>query len=316
LGLEFRQIHWDESLRADVIAMLRLAVREDLGRAGDATSKALILKGAMGAADVVARQAGILAGLPAAEIAAHLVDPSLQWMPQVADGQPVAPGDGVASLAGPVRSILAAERLVLNLLTRLSGIATLTRRYVDAVAGTRARIYDTRKTTPGWRRLEKYAVRMGGGCNHRAGLYDAILIKDNHLAFGRENASGKAGFSPAEAVHRARRWSQRHAPSSAGSRTIVEIEVDSLTQLDDVLPARPDLVLLDNMAPEQLRQAVARRDAVAPEIELEASGGVTLDTVGQIARTGVDRISVGALTHSPPALDFGLDWAQPSLGRL
>jgi nicotinate-nucleotide pyrophosphorylase (carboxylating) len=211
-----------------------------------------------------------------------------------------------------VRSILAAERLVLNLLTRLSGIATLTSRYVDAAGGTRARIYDTRKTTPGWRRLEKYAVRMGGGCNHRAGLYDAILIKDNHLAFGRANASGRAGFSPAEAVHRARRWSQRRAPSSAGCRTIVEIEVDSLAQLDEVLPARPDVVLLDNMAPEQLREAVARRDAVAPEIELEASGGVTLDTVAQIAQTGVDRISVGALTHSPPALDFGLDWAQLS----
>jgi nicotinate-nucleotide pyrophosphorylase (carboxylating) len=215
----------------------------------------------------------------------------------------------VARVEGSVRGILAAERLLLNLLTRLSGIATLTRRYVDAVAGTQARIYDTRKTTPGWRRLEKYAVRTGGGRNHRSGLYDAILIKDNHLAFGRQKTSGAAGFSPAEAVDRARRWIARHAPVPVRSRMIVEVEVDSLAQLDEVLPAGPDLVLLDNMDPKQLREAVARRNAIAPQIELEASGGITLDTVGPVAQSGVDRISVGALTHSPEALDYGLDWS-------
>jgi nicotinate-nucleotide pyrophosphorylase (carboxylating) len=184
----------------------------------------------------------------------------------------------------------------------------LTRRYVDAVSATGARIYDTRKTTPGWRRLEKYAVRVGGGWNHRTGLYDAILIKDNHLAFGREGKWGTAHFSPAEAVAQARQWIKRRVPQLVCARMIVEIEVDSLEQLDEVLPAGPDIVLLDNMAPAQLREAVLRRNARAPEVELEASGGVNLQTVRQIAETGVERISVGALTHSPQALDFGLDW--------
>lgn len=310
MALEFHQVQWDDSLRDETVALLRLAVREDLGRPGDRTSKALIPQGATGAADVVVRQAGILAGLPAAETAVRMVDRSLTWTSLGCDGKPIAAGNCVARVEGSVRGILAAERLLLNLLTRLSGIASLTKRYVEAVAGTKARIYDTRKTTPGWRRLEKYAVRTGGGRNHRTGLYDAILIKDNHLAFGRESASSKAGFSPAKAVNRARRWIERHVPPSAAAGMIVEIEVDSLAQLDEVLPAGPDLVLLDNMTPEQLRDAVARRNAVAPEIELEASGGVTLETVGPIAQTGVDRISVGALTHSPQALDFGLDWGR------
>lgn len=308
MTLDFQQIAWDESLRREVMAMLRLAYREDLGRWGDRTSKALIPPGAQGAAEVVARQPGIVAGLPAAETAVRLVDRSLAWTACGGDGRAIAAGDCVARVEGRVRGILAAERVLLNLLTRLSGIATLTRRYVDAVAGTRARIYDTRKTTPGWRKLEKYAVRMGGGRNHRTGLYDAILIKDNHLAFGRQGHAG--GFSPAEAVRRARRWIQRHVSPEIAARMIVEIEVDTLAQLDEVLSARPDLVLLDNMAPDDLREAVRRRDAAAPEIELEASGGVDLQNIGPIAQTGVDRISIGALTHSPPALDFGLDWVR------
>jgi nicotinate-nucleotide pyrophosphorylase (carboxylating) len=268
----------------------------------------------MGAADVVARQAGVIAGLPAAETAVQLIDAALTWSPDCHDGQAIAPGVRVARLEGPARSVLAAERLLLNLLTRLSGIATLTRRYVDAVAGTQARIYDTRKTTPGWRRLEKYAVRMGGGRNHRAGLHDAILIKDNHLAFGRESTWGTSHFSPAEAIAHARQWIKRRVPQLVRSRMIVEIEVDSLAQLDEVLPAGPDIVLLDNMPLEQLREAVARRDARAPDIDLEASGGVNLESVRQIAETGVQRISVGCLTHSPQALDFGLDWV-PSAGQ-
>jgi len=292
--------------------MLRLAIREDLGRRGDQTSKALIPTGAVGAAEVVARQPGIVAGLPAAETAVRLVNRALVWTARLGDGQAVEAGDCVARIEGPVRGILAAERVLLNVLARLSGIATLTRRYVDAVAGTRARIYDTRKTTPGWRRLEKYAVRMGGGRNHRTGLYDAILIKDNHLAFGRQDEA--EGFSPAEAVRRARRWIQRRVPPEIAARMIVEIEVDTLDQLDEVLAAGPELILLDNMTPDQLREAVRRRDAAAPEIELEASGGVHLETVGPIARTGVDRISVGALTHSPTAMDFGLDWVRRPTG--
>jgi len=305
---EFQQIEWDASLRDEAAALLRVAVREDLGPLGDSTSKALIPKGATGAAEVIARQDGIVAGLPAAEIAVHLIEAGVQWTPDVADGTRVALGQRVARLEGPARGILAAERLVLNLLARLSGIATLARRYVEAVAGTRARIYDTRKTTPGWRRLEKYSVGVGGACNHRTGLFDAILIKDNHLAFGRESTWGTAHFSPAEAIAHARQWIKRRVPQLVRLRMIVEIEVDSLEQLDEVLAAGPDIVLLDNMGPAQLREAVARRNARAPAVELEASGGVNLDTVRQVAETGVERISVGALTHSCQALDFGLDW--------
>ena len=175
------------------------------------------------------------------------------------------------------------------------------------MAGTKARIYDTRKTTPGWRRLEKYAVRCGGGWNHRGGLDEAVLIKDNHLALGTSAAAAPGGDS------RRPRRSSGHGSSSqqhAGDREmVIEVEVDTLEQLDAVLPARPDIVLLDNMTPAQLREAVARRDAVAPAIELEASGGVDLSTVASIAESGVERISVGALTHSAVALDFGLDWA-------
>ena len=188
---------------------------------------------------------------------------------------------------------------MLNVLGRLSGIATLTRRYVQAVAGTRARIYDTRKTTPGWRRLEKYAVRCGGGWNHRTGLFDAVLIKDNHLAFGAGRPAGRelqAGRRPCAA----RQFLQHHyGPGAAGM--IVEVEVDTLAQLAEVLAAGPDIVLLDNMSAEELRQCVECRDAVQPGVELEASGGVDLETVGRIAESGVDRISVGALTHSAPA---------------
>ena len=206
----------------------------------------------------------------------------------------------------PPADLLAVERILLNLLGRLSGIATLTRQYVDAVAGTKARIYDTRKTTPGWRRLEKYAVRCGGGWNHRGGLHEAILIKDNHLALGAQSSDGAQRFTPAEAVTRAKQFVQEHA---ADPGMVIEVEVDTLQQLDAVLPMRPDIVLLDNMSLSQLRDAVSRRDAVDPAIELEASGGVTLATVGEIAATGVERISVGALTHSAVALDIGLDWA-------
>jgi nicotinate-nucleotide pyrophosphorylase (carboxylating) len=204
--------------------------------------------------------------------------------------------------------VLTAERLLLNFLGRLSGIATLTRRYVEAVVGTRARIYDTRKTTPGWRRLEKYAVRCGGGWNHRSGLFDAVLIKDNHLAVRSASPGGAAGYTPAEAVARARRYAGDRAGEAGCGELIVEVEVDTLEQLAEVLPAGPDLVLLDNMSLDQLRQAVAYRDAVHAAIELEASGGVGLENVRALAETGVDRISVGALTHSAPSLDVALDW--------
>ncbi len=302
MSKDFRQITWDEQLRADWLKLLRLAIAEDLASQGDRTTEALVGEAALGAAEVVVRGHGVVAGLPVVEIALGQIDPRLDWSPTANDGQAVGPGHRLGRIAGPARGILAAERLVLNALGRLCGIATLTRQYVDAVHGTKARIYDTRKTTPGWRQLEKYAVGCGGGTNHRTGLFDAVLIKDNHLALGSDGSSGTQ-FTAAEAVTRAKRFTHDHAPEM-----IVEVEVDTLDQLADVLPAGPDLVLLDNMTAAELREAVARRDAAAPSVELEASGGVTLETIGTIARSGVERISVGALTHSAAWLDLGLDW--------
>jgi nicotinate-nucleotide pyrophosphorylase (carboxylating) len=205
----------------------------------------------------------------------------------------------------------------LNLLGHLSGIATLTARYVEAVSGTKARIYDTRKTLPGWRRLEKFAVHCGGGHNHRLGLFDGVLIKDNHLAFGAEQ-TGAARYTPAEAVQRARAFLAQLPAEARPETLLVEVEVDSLDQLSEVLSAAtsretlesllPDIVLLDNMPPAVLAEAVALRNALAPAVELEASGGVNLSTVAAISRTGVERISVGALTHSACWFDVGLDW--------
>ena len=200
IDMEFHQLIWDAELQADWQRLLELAVAEDLGQAGDCTSLALVGQQAAGRAAVVARQAGIVAGLAAVDMTLKRFDPRLRWSPEVADGRAVQPGGRLGLVDGPARGILAAERVVLNLLGRLSGIATLTRQYVEAVADTKTRIYDTRKTTPGWRRLEKYAVRCGGGWNHRRGLFDAILIKDNHLAFGEEASAGPARYSPAEAV--------------------------------------------------------------------------------------------------------------------
>ena len=309
MNREFRQTVWDRQLQEDWQAILRLAVREDLGRSGDWTTRALVPEHATGRGAIVAREPGMIAGLPGVEATLREIEPLLTWKPAVEDGRPVAAGDVLGQIEGPARGLLSAERLTLNLLGHLSGIATLTRAYVEAVAGTGARIYDTRKTTPGWRRLEKYAVRCGGGWNHRSGLHDAVLIKDNHLALGAEteaDVQSSGRFSPAEAVAKARRFLREHA-SEAGE-IIVEIEVDSLEQLDEVLPAGADLILLDNMAAAVLREAVARRDACKAQVELEASGGVNLDTVVEIARAGVDRISVGGLTHSARCLDVGLDW--------
>jgi nicotinate-nucleotide pyrophosphorylase (carboxylating) len=295
---EFHQTVWDDDLRAQWQEILRLAIREDLGQRGDWTTAALVPEDAPGRATIVARRPGVLAGEPAVADTLRAVDGRLDWHPAARDSQAVARGQAIGRIEGPARGLLAAERVLLNFLGRLSGIATLVRRYVDAVSGTRARIYDTRKTTPGWRRLEKYAVRCGGGWNHRTGLFDAVLIKDNHLALGT---------GPAEAVTRARKFLADRFGQS-GCQAIVEVELDTLEQLEAVLAAGPDLILLDNMSPHELGEAVRRRDACGAAIELEASGGIELATLRQIAETGVERISVGALTHSAGALDFGLDW--------
>lgn len=282
--------------RAAAETLISLALAEDLGERGDLTSQTLIPLAARGTVQVVARQAGVLAGLPlVASVFANL-DPDVTVTPRVADGDRLTRRTVVADVSGPVRSLLTGERTMLNFLTHLSGIATLTRQFVDAVAGTRAVILDTRKTLPGWRRLQKYAVRCGGGANHRMGLYDAILIKDNHLAAWTADHT----HDIASAVRLARR--------AAPPGVTVEVEVDRLEQLREVLPVGPDIVLLDNMRLDLLRQSVQLRDSLAPQVQLEASGGVTLATVADIARTGVDRISSGALTHSAPNLDLAFDW--------
>jgi nicotinate-nucleotide pyrophosphorylase (carboxylating) len=303
---EFRQQTWDDDARAAWQQLLALAVREDLDRVHDWTTVALVREGTLGAALVVAREPGVVAGLPAAEMVVAEYDRGVQWTSLVEEGAWVEAGAAIASLEGAARSLLTAERVLLNVLGHLSGIATLTRRFVAAVAGTKARIYDTRKTTPGWRRLEKYAVRCGGGHNHRGGLYDAVLIKDNHLALGA--SLGGERFTPAQAVQRAREFLGGLLSPEQAAMFIVEVEVDTLAQLAEVLPAGPDIVLLDNILPAMLREAVALRDRTAPQVELEASGGIRLETVAQVAASGVERISVGALTHAVRAWDVGLDW--------
>lgn len=309
---DFELITWDERLEADCRELVRLAIREDLDRWYDWTTVALVPEQATATARIIARQKGVLAGIPAARLALRGYDDQASFEPCSDDGALVERGTCIATLAGSARTLLTAERVLLNFLGRLSGVATLTRRYSDAIAGAKARIYDTRKTTPGWRRLEKYAVHVGGGMNHRAGLYDAVLIKDNHLAFGA-GGEGGARYSPAEAVERVRSFLRDYPLGAQWSSLVIEVEVDSLEQLVAVLPVRPDIVLLDNMPLDMVAAAVAKRDAIAPDVELEASGGVTLDTVAAIAKTGVDRISAGALTHSAVNFDVALDWGSEQI---
>jgi nicotinate-nucleotide pyrophosphorylase (carboxylating) len=267
--------------------VVRSALVEDLGRAGDITSLACIPPEATLTAAFAARKPGVLAGLACARLALAILDPDARFEAHKADGEPLAAGEAIATVSGSAHAILAAERTALNLLGRLCGVASLTAAYVAKVAGTQARIIDTRKTTPGLRALEKYAVRCGGGANHRFGLDDAILIKDNHVA---------ACGSVSEALRRAR--------ERVGHMVKIEVEVDSLAQLAEALEHRPDVIMLDNFALDDLREAVSLAKGRAV---LEASGGVDLTTVEAIARTGVDLISVGALTHSASVLDIGLD---------
>jgi nicotinate-nucleotide pyrophosphorylase (carboxylating) len=267
--------------------IIDLALAEDLGRAGDITGQACIDPHARLSVAFASRQDGRVSGLSCARLALAAMDPTATFEIVIPDGADVTPGAVLARAEGNARAVLIAERTGLNLLGRMSGIATLTRAYVRMVEGTGATIVDTRKTTPGLRALEKYAVRCGGGVNHRFGLDDAILIKDNHVA-----ACGGVG----EAVRRAR--------AHAGHLVKVEVEVDSLDQLDEALKHGPDVVMLDNFSLPDLRAAV---DLARGRAVLEASGGVNLTTVRAIAETGVDVISVGALTHSAPVLDIGLD---------
>lgn len=271
--------------------LVRAALLEDLGRAGDVTSDAIVPSESHAKTVLAARQQGIVAGLDLAMLAFSLIDQNVEMTVERADGSEVSQGEIIATVSGPARAILTAERTALNFLCHLSGIATATASIVNAIRGHKAKIVCTRKTTPGLRAVEKYAVRAGGGSNHRFGLDDAILIKDNHIAIA-------GGIRPA--LERAR--------SSVGHLVKIEVEVDTLAQLEEVLALAPDAVLLDNMSVDELRKAVAM---VAGRAITEASGRITALTAPAIAATGIDLISIGWLTHSAPILDIGLDYRAP-----
>ena len=276
---------------AEIQCAVRAALAEDIGP-GDVTTLATVPEAALASADLVARESLVLAGLAFAEAAFRQLDPGLTSVPLAADGEPCAKGQVLLRISGPARAILTAERVALNFVQRLSGVATLTAQFVAQVNGTAAKILDTRKTTPGWRHFEKYAVHCGGGTNHRVGLFDQVLIKDNHLAALRHAPPNAI----AAAVHRAR---------AAYPALRVEVEADTLEQVRQAVEARADLVLLDNMSLADLRAAVT---LVGDRAQTEASGGVNLQTVRAIAETGVNFISVGALTHSARAVDIALDF--------
>lgn len=271
---------------------VRAALIEDLGRAGDITSNATIGPERQATAEMNSREAGVISGLPLAEAAFRLISPAIRFEALVADGARVQPGTMIARISGPARGLLSAERVALNYLMHLSGVATHTARFADAIAHTSAKVTCTRKTIPGLRAVEKYAVRCGGGSSHRYGLDDAILIKDNHIAV----AGGIA-----EAL--------RAAKAFAGHLVRVEIEVDTLEQFQVVLDEGADVCLLDNMGPDMLSQAVAMNRSEGGRITLEASGNVNLDTIKAIAETGVDYISTSKITMAAPTLDIGLDMA-------
>lgn len=274
--------------RLIVEPLVRNALTEDLGLTGDITSAAVIPEDHRSAVAMVARQPGVVAGLDASDLAFQLVDPGIVMTRHLSDGAKVAPGDIIATIRGSSRALLTAERTALNFLGHLSGIATVTAGIVEAISGTKASIVCTRKTTPGLRALEKYAVRAGGGMNHRFALHDAVLIKDNHVAI-----AGGVG----EAIRRAK--------AGVGHMVKIEVEVDRLDQLREAMAEGVDAVLLDNMTPDQLREAVG---IVAGRAITEASGRITPATAATVAASGVDLISVGWLTHSAPTLDIGLDW--------
>jgi len=278
--------------------LLELARSEDLG-SGDVTS-AILPADLRAEGRFVARQPMVFCGGALLEPIAVGYDGALRTEPVADEGARVCPGDVLARWHGPGRAMLAAERVALNFLQRLSGVATTTREYVEVIAGTGAEIYDTRKTTPGWRDLEKYAVRVGGGRNHRQGLYDAVLVKDNHLAV----LARADGRDPITAVEEELERVRPHLPP----RSFIELEVDSLEQFQVALTLPVDIILLDNMPPETLREAVRMRaEARRQRVELEASGGITLASVREVAEAGVDRIAIGALTHSAGAVDIALD---------
>lgn len=282
----------------EALPVIRLALQEDVGP-GDLTSRFLIPADASGSASFLAKGDGVVAGLPVLQPLFAELDPSVEVELLEQDGARVSRGTRIARVHGPMRSLLTGERTALNFLQRLSGIATLTRAYVDRIAGTRARVLDTRKTTPGHRAMEKYAVRVGGGENHRMGLYDGVMVKDNHRRW-------LLSLDPAEA-----RRILSAARDAAPVPVPVVIEVDTLDQLASVLALVPDVVMFDNLGLPEMTRGVAQvrswNASHGTRVETESSGGVTLDSVAEVARTGVDRISVGAITHSARALDISME---------
>lgn len=313
-----RRPAFDDATQADCLKLLAMALTEDTGsptleNAVDCTTQSVIPVAATASASFVSRASGIICGVEIARLAISTLAPDLELDCHVNDGDQVQPGDKIATFRGSAHQILTMERTCLNFMCRLSGISTLAARFTERVKDTHVKVLDTRKTTPGYRRLEKYAVACGGGANHRMGLYDAVMIKDNHLAFYRAwNKESQDAIM--EGLQLARDWVEAHqATLPNGAQTVVQLEVDTLEQFERALPSKPDIVLLDNMTNQQLTDAVNRRNEAAPGVLLEASGGVNLETIGDIAKTGVDRISIGALTHSAVNFDIGLDWTIDSL---
>lgn len=306
---DYQTVTADSLLEADVRSLVRLSIAEDLRDSLDWTTVCLIEPERRGGCQIVPREEGICAGLATLAWIVDEFDADLDLELTLTDGQTLTPGEPIACLRGSVRDLLTSERTILNIVGRLCGIASLTANYVAAIGESAARLYDTRKTTPGWRLLEKYAVHCGGAHNHRSGLHDGFLIKDNHLAL----AGDSQGPIPAStATAKALQWRGSQIERLTAP-DIVEIEVDSLEQFAEVLPSKPDIILLDNFSINQLREAVAIRNERKSPVELEASGNVRIDTLPAIAATGVDRISSGALTHQATSLDLGLDWFDSNL---
>lgn len=291
-----QSVQFDRQTESAARLLIELALAEDLRDRGDLTSQSTIPAELSASVNLVSRERGVFCGGPLIPLVFQQLGDDVECKLFVQDSAILQRGSLIATMSGPVRTLLTGERTILNFLIHLSGVASRTRQFVERVSGTSAAILDTRKTLPGYRLLHKYAVRCGGGVNHRMGLYDGILIKDNHLAARGER-------SVAGAVQDARMFLE-----STGIQLPIEIEVDTLAQLRDALQARPEIVLLDNMSCDEMEEAVRIRNQESPGTRLEASGGVTLDTVRAIAETGVERISIGGLTHSAPALDLGFDW--------
>lgn len=303
------KFEFDKQTKTDCLVLIEQALAEDLNGTVDCTSWSVVPEGVTGSARFVSREAGVACGLQICELVLQQAAQQLELECHVQDGDTIEKGTALATLRGTARKILLVERTCLNFMCRLSGISSLASRFAVKAEGTAAKVYDTRKTTPGWRRLEKYAVKCGGGENHRMGLYDALMIKDNHLAMFSSVVDHAENTIPV-ALKNARDWIAEHASELPhGKKTVLQIEVDTLDQYRIALSCDPDIILLDNMTTDQLREAVAIREQESkPAVLLEASGGVNLSTVEAIAQTGVERISVGALTHSAINFDIGLDW--------